>query len=78
MLAYTIYLSFAGALLMALLPKDKPALARWLALGVAVSGLALIPRDVRRMRTRAGEIPPGEAVLAGERVPDTGAITAGS
>jgi len=41
MLAYTIYLSFAGALLMALLPKDKPALARWLALGVAVSGLAL-------------------------------------
>jgi hypothetical protein len=45
---------------------------------VAVSGLALIPRDVRRMRTRAGEIPPGEAVLAGERVPDTGAITAGS
>jgi predicted MFS family arabinose efflux permease len=45
---------------------------------VAVSGLALIPRDVRRTRTRAGEIPPGEAVLAGEPVPDTGAITAGS
>ncbi len=41
MLAWTIYLSFAGALALALLPKDKPALARWLALGVAVAGLAL-------------------------------------
>ena len=45
---------------------------------VAVSGLALIPRDVRRTRTRAGKLPPGEAVLAGERAPGTGAITAGS
>jgi NADH-quinone oxidoreductase subunit M len=41
MLAWTIYLSFAGALLLALLPKGLPALARWLALGVAVAGLAL-------------------------------------
>jgi NADH-quinone oxidoreductase subunit M len=32
MLAWTIYLSFAGALVLALLPKGKPALARWLAL----------------------------------------------
>lgn len=41
MLAWTIYLSFAGALLQALLPKDRPALARWLALAVAVTGLVL-------------------------------------
>lgn len=41
MLAWTIYLSFAGALLLALLPKGKPSLARWLALAVAVTGLAL-------------------------------------
>jgi NADH-quinone oxidoreductase subunit M len=41
MLAWTIYLSFAGALLQALLPKGRPALSRWLALAVALSGLAL-------------------------------------
>jgi NADH-quinone oxidoreductase subunit M len=41
MLAWTIYLSFAGALVQALLPKNRPALARWLALAVAVAGLAL-------------------------------------
>jgi NADH-quinone oxidoreductase subunit M len=41
MLAWTIYLSFAGALMLALLPKGKPVLARWLALAVAVAGLAL-------------------------------------
>jgi NADH-quinone oxidoreductase subunit M len=41
MLAWTIYLSFAGALVEALLPKGKAALARWLALAVAVAGLAL-------------------------------------
>jgi NADH-quinone oxidoreductase subunit M len=41
MLAWTIYLSFAGALVLALSPKEKPALARWLALVVAVAGLAL-------------------------------------
>jgi NADH-quinone oxidoreductase subunit M len=41
MLAWTIYLSFAGALLEALLPKGRAALARWLALAVAVAGLAL-------------------------------------
>ena len=41
MLAWTIYLSFAGALLLALLPKGRPALARWLAFAVAVAGLAL-------------------------------------
>ncbi|MGC9158174.1 MAG: complex I subunit 4 family protein [Terracidiphilus sp.] len=41
MLAWTIYLSFAGALVLALLPKDKPAWARWVALMVAVAGLAL-------------------------------------
>jgi NADH-quinone oxidoreductase subunit M len=41
MLAWTIYLSFAGALLEALLPKGKAALARSIALAVAVAGLAL-------------------------------------
>ena len=45
---------------------------------VAVSGLALIPRDVRRTTIRAGEVPPGEAVLAAEPVPGTRGITAGS
>ncbi len=41
MLAWTIYLSFAGALAEALLPKGKAALARWLALAVAVTTLVL-------------------------------------
>ena len=41
MLAWTIYLSFAGALLQALLPKGKAELSRWLAMGFAVAGLAL-------------------------------------
>jgi len=39
MLAWTIYLSFAGALLEALLPKGKAGVARWLALCFAVLGL---------------------------------------
>jgi NADH-quinone oxidoreductase subunit M len=41
MLAWTIYLSFAVALLLAVLPKGNATLARWLALTVAVGGLAL-------------------------------------
>jgi NADH-quinone oxidoreductase subunit M len=45
MLAWTIYLSFAGALAEALLPpllpKGRAVLARWLALAVAAGGLAL-------------------------------------
>jgi NADH-quinone oxidoreductase subunit M len=41
MLAYTIYFSFAGALVEALLPKGKAAMARWLALAVSLGGLAL-------------------------------------
>ena len=41
MLAWTIYLSFAGALIEALLPKGRAALARWMALAVAVAGLAV-------------------------------------
>ena len=41
MLAWTIYLSFAGALIEALLPKGKPALARVLALLVALAGLGI-------------------------------------
>src|SRR5579871_1778508 len=39
MLAWTIYLSFAGALIEALLPKGKPGVARWFALFVGVLGL---------------------------------------
>ncbi|HVC48105.1 MAG TPA: NADH-quinone oxidoreductase subunit M [Terracidiphilus sp.] len=41
MLAWTIYLSFAGALAQALLPKGRNELSRWLALAVAVAGLVL-------------------------------------
>ena len=41
MLAWTIYISFAGALVAALLPKGKPELARWFALCVGVAGLAI-------------------------------------
>src|SRR5579884_705482 len=41
MLAWTIYLSFAGALVEALLPKGRAGLARALALVVAVGGLGL-------------------------------------
>jgi len=41
MLAWTIYLSFAGALIEALLPKGRDALARGLALAVAAAGLLI-------------------------------------
>ena len=41
MLAWTIYLSFAGALLEALMPKGKDVLARWFALLIALGGLVL-------------------------------------
>jgi NADH-quinone oxidoreductase subunit M len=41
MLAWTIYLSFAGALVEALLPKGRAALARAVALVVTLAGLAL-------------------------------------
>jgi NADH-quinone oxidoreductase subunit M len=41
MLAWTIYLSFAGALVEALLPRGKASAARWLALLFAVVALAL-------------------------------------
>ncbi len=41
MLAFAIYLSFAGALVEALLPKGRPGLARWFALLVALAGLSI-------------------------------------
>jgi NADH-quinone oxidoreductase subunit M len=41
MLAWTIYLSFAGAVLLALMPKGRNDLSRWIALAVAAAGLAL-------------------------------------
>jgi NADH-quinone oxidoreductase subunit M len=40
-MAWAIYISFAGALISALMPKAKPALARWWALAVAAAGLAI-------------------------------------
>jgi NADH-quinone oxidoreductase subunit M len=40
-MAWTITISFAGALISALLPRDNPARARWFALTVAVAGLAI-------------------------------------
>jgi len=40
-LAWTIYLSFAGALLLAVLPKGNAALARGIAFAVAAAGLAV-------------------------------------
>jgi len=41
MLAWSIYISFAGALIVALLPTGKFALVRWFALAVAAVGLAI-------------------------------------
>ena len=41
MLAWTIYLSFAGALLETLLPKGRNGAARWLALALAAATLAI-------------------------------------
>jgi NADH-quinone oxidoreductase subunit M len=40
-MAWVIYISFAGALISALLPAARPTLARWWALLVAVAGLAI-------------------------------------
>ncbi len=40
-MAWAIYISFAGALISALLPKAKPEMARWWALAVSVAGLAI-------------------------------------
>ena len=41
MLPWTIYISFAGALLSALLPRSKPGVARVFALLVAIAGLGI-------------------------------------
>jgi NADH-quinone oxidoreductase subunit M len=41
MLVWTIYISFAGALISALVPRDKAAVARWLALAVSAAGLVI-------------------------------------
>src|SRR6202046_4915433 len=40
-MAWAIYISFTGALISALLPGARPALARWWALAVAAAGLAI-------------------------------------
>jgi NADH-quinone oxidoreductase subunit M len=39
MLPGTIYISFLGVVVLLCLPKDRPALARWVALGAAMLGL---------------------------------------
>lgn len=39
MLTWTIYLSFLGAAVLICLPKNRPSLARWTALGTALLGL---------------------------------------
>lgn len=41
MLAWTIYLSFLGAAMTALAPKDRPTIARWIALTTSVVGLGI-------------------------------------
>jgi NADH-quinone oxidoreductase subunit M len=41
MLAWTIYISFAGALVEALVPRSRANIARWLALAVSIGGFAL-------------------------------------
>ncbi len=54
MLAWTIYLSFAGALVEALLPKGRAGLARGLALVVAAAGLVIaVARICGRRRARS-------------------------
>ena len=40
-MAWAIYISFAGALISALLPEARPVFARWWALLVAAAGLAI-------------------------------------
>jgi NADH-quinone oxidoreductase subunit M len=40
-MAWAIYISFAGALISALLPAARPVLARWWALTIAVAGLVI-------------------------------------
>ena len=40
-MAWAITISFAGALISALVPAARPVLARWWALAVAVAGLAI-------------------------------------
>jgi len=61
MLAWTIYLSFAGAFLEALLPKQKPTLARWFALAVGTAGFVIAVlgfQDVARQgRVLIADIP---------------------
>jgi NADH-quinone oxidoreductase subunit M len=58
MLAWTIYLSFAGALIEALLPKGKPALARAVALVVSLVGFGIAVAGF------AGGVGQGRVVLA--------------
>src|ERR1700761_1568939 len=41
MLAWTIYISFAGALSLVLFPRKNAAMSRWFALAIAVAGLVL-------------------------------------
>ena len=68
MLAWTIYLSFAGALVEALLPKGRAGLARGVALVVALAGLS---GEQTRLKEDAVHLLLDEArVLEGDRPAD--------
>lgn len=54
MLAWTIYISFLGALALFLAPRAKPQAARWIALLTAIAGFAISFAGVLQYRT--GEI----------------------
>ena len=68
MLAWTIYLSFAGAVLLALMPKGRNDLSRWIALTVAAAGLVLISRAplqliILGVQVRAGVMLPSAIIF---------------
>ncbi|HNQ90785.1 MAG TPA: NADH-quinone oxidoreductase subunit M, partial [Verrucomicrobiota bacterium] len=54
MLAWTLYVSFAGAAVLACLPRRRAAAARWLALGVALLGAVFALAGVSEHKPGAG------------------------
>ncbi len=57
MLAWTIYLSFLGMAVLMCLPKDRPSLARWTALGTALLGLGCGLIGALSFDSSAGVVP---------------------
>jgi NADH-quinone oxidoreductase subunit M len=64
MLAWTIYISFAGALVLALMGRERAGAARWVALGTGLAGLLIalggameFANDGFRTITRAAWVP---------------------